>query len=143
MKPENNLSRFLKAQHGDYDRALTEIKNGRKQSHWMWYIFPQMAGLCFSNMAALYAINDLAEASAYLNHPILGNRLIEIASAILDIEGKTANQIMGSPDDLKLRSSMTLFSLVKNTDSVFQAVLDKFFAGQPDPKTLSLVKDTF
>lgn len=139
MQPENNLKRFLDAQAKDYDRALAEIRNGRKQSHWMWYIFPQIAGLGFSEMATFYAIRNLQEAGDYLEHPLLKSRLIGIANALLSIDGKTANQIMGSPDDLKLRSSMTLFSLVKNADPVFQAVLDKFFQGQPDLKTRSLV----
>ncbi|SFC75800.1 DUF1810 domain-containing protein [Spirosoma endophyticum] len=141
MTSEINLTRFVDAQEGDYDRALAEINNGRKQSHWMWYIFPQISGLGFSEMAIYYAINDLAEAKAYLDHPVLGSRLIDIANAMLRIEGKTASQVMGSPDDLKLRSSMTLFSLVENADPVFQAVLTKFFNGQPDSKTLAAVKN--
>lgn len=143
MKPETNLKRFLDAQAKDYDRALAEIKKGRKQSHWMWYIFPQISGLGFSEMATFYAIEDLQEATNYLEHPILGSRLIEIANALLTVEGRTANQILGSPDDLKLRSSMTLFSLVKNADPVFQGVLDNFFQGQPDPKTRSLVENNY
>ncbi|WP_461114050.1 DUF1810 domain-containing protein [Spirosoma jeollabukense] len=139
MTSENNLTRFVDAQERDYHTALAEIRNGRKQSHWMWYIFPQLTGLGFSHMATHYAINNLAEAKEYLDHPVLGSRLIEIANAMLRIQGKTANQILGSPDDLKLRSSMTLFSLVENTDPVFQAVLDRFFSGQPDQKTITLV----
>lgn len=141
MTSEINLTRFVDAQERDYDRALAEINNGRKQSHWMWYIFPQISGLGFSEMAIYYAINNLAEAKAYLDHPVLGSRLIDIANAMLRIEGKTASQVLGSPDDLKLRSSMTLFSLVENADPVFQAVLSKFFNGQPDSKTLAAVKN--
>ncbi|MDB5241757.1 MAG: calpastatin [Spirosoma sp.] len=141
MRSENNLNRFLDAQETDYSRALAEIKNGRKQSHWMWYIFPQIAGLGYSDMATFYAIKDLQEASDYLAHPVLGSRLIDISSALLSHTGKTANQIMGSPDDLKLRSSMTLFSLPENTDPVFQAVLDKFFNGIQDPKTLGIIRN--
>ena len=141
MNPDNRLTRFLDAQANDYDRALAEIKRGRKQSHWMWYIFPQIAGLGFSETAKFYAIKDLQEAGDYLEHSVLGSRLIDIANAMVAIDGKTANQILGSPDDMKLRSSMTLFSLVKNADPVFQAVLDKFFNGQPDPRTLSIVKN--
>ena len=141
MKSETNLKRFVDAQENDYSRALSEIKNGRKQSHWMWYIFPQISGLGFSETAKFYSIKDLQEASDYLDHPVLGSRLIDIANAMLRIDGKTANQILGSPDDLKLRSSMTLFSLVENTNPVFQAILDKFFNGQPDPKTIALVKN--
>ena len=140
MTTNANLNRFLDAQDGDYARALAEIKRGRKQSHWMWYIFPQLAGLGFSETARFYSINDLAEARAYLQHPILGPRLIEISTALLHHQGKTANQILGSPDDLKLRSSMTLFGLVENADPVFQAVLAHYFDGAPDPKTLALVK---
>ena len=139
MPSESNLTRFVNAQERDYTKALAEIRSGRKQSHWMWYIFPQLSGLGFSQMATHYAIDNLAEAKEYLDHPVLGSRLIEIANAMLRIEGKTANQVLGSPDDLKLRSSMTLFSLVENTDPVFQAVLDKFFNGQPDQKTIALV----
>ena len=139
MASESLLKRFLTAQEGDYARALAEIKNGRKQSHWMWYIFPQIAGLGFSETAKFYAINDIQEARDYLEHSVLGSRLIEISSALLQHKGKTANQIFGSPDDLKLRSSMTLFSLANDTDPVFQAVLDKYYGGSPDPKTLLLV----
>ena len=141
MRSENNLNRFLDAQEKDYSRALAEIKNGRKQSHWMWYIFPQIAGLGYSEMATFYAIKDIHEASDYLAHPVLGSRLIDISTALLGHDGKTANQIMGSPDDLKLRSSMTLFSLLDKTDPVFQAVLDKFFNGAQDQKTLSIIKN--
>ncbi|GAB3883253.1 DUF1810 domain-containing protein [Spirosoma agri] len=139
MTADINLKRFVDAQFSDYQRALAEIRNGRKQSHWMWYIFPQIAGLGFSETARFYALNDRQEARDYLAHPVLGSRLIEISNALLGIEGKTANQILGSPDDLKLRSSMTLFSALENTNPVFQAVLDKFFNGQPDQKTLSLI----
>lgn len=139
MTSESNLKRFLDAQATDFDRALAEIKSGRKQSHWMWYIFPQIAGLGVSETARFYAIKDLQEAQDYLQHPVLGSRLIEISKALLGIEGKTANQILGSIDELKLRSSMTLFSALTNTNPVFQAVLDKFFDGQDDPKTRSLI----
>ena len=135
----DSLKRFLTAQEGDYVRALAEIKNGRKQSHWMWYVFPQLAGLGFSETAKFYGIRDLEEAREYLEHPVLGSRLLEISKVLLQFKGKTANQIFGSPDDLKLRSSMTLFSLVENTDPVFQAVLGIYYSGSPDPKTLALV----
>ena len=140
MQAEIALKRFLDAQERDYSRALAEIRNGRKQSHWMWYIFPQIAGLGYSETAQFYAIKDRQEAGDYLAHPILGSRLIEIANALLGVNGRTANQILGSPDDLKLRSSMTLFSLLPNADPVFGAVLDKFYGGQPDAKTISLAK---
>lgn len=139
MNSEVTLKRFLDAQDHVYSSALAEVKNGRKLSHWMWYIFPQIAGLGYSETAQYYALKDLSEARAYLDHPILGSRLIEITRALLAIEGKTANQILGSPDDVKLRSSMTLFSLLARTDPVFQAVLDKYYQGAADPRTLSIV----
>lgn len=109
-----DLQRFLDAQERDYRTALAEIKNGRKQSHWMWYIFPQIDGLGFSSTAKFYAIKDLTEAKNYFAHPVLGERLVEISKAMLEIEGKTANQILGSPDDMKLKSSMTLFGALEN-----------------------------
>lgn len=141
---EPDLKRFVDAQAGDYAQALTEIKNGRKRSHWMWYIFPQLNGLGFSEMARFYGIRDLQEATAYLAHPVLGPRLIAISQALLAHKDQSASQIMGSPDDLKLRSSMTLFSRVDGADpsqgsQVFQAVLDTFFGGEPDPKTISML----
>ncbi len=136
---ENNLDRFTDAQERDFETALAEIKNGRKRSHWMWYIFPQIAGLGFSSTSKFYAIKDIDEAKNYLAHPVLGKRLIEISNALLDIEGKTANQIFGSPDDAKLKSSMTLFGALENTDPVFQEVLDKYFDGAKDRRTLDLL----
>ena len=142
MKSEYNLKRFLDAQDQDYARALAEIRNGRKQSHWIWYIFPQISGLGYSSTAVFYGIKDIQEAEEYLRHPVLGSKLIETANALLEINGKTANQILGNPDDLKVRSSMTLFNLLENTDPVFQAVLDKYFNGIPDQRTLDLVKNT-
>jgi uncharacterized protein (DUF1810 family) len=135
-----NLSRFLEAQDHSYAQALGEIRNGRKTGHWMWYIFPQIAGLGYSETAQFYAIKDIAEARAYLRHPVLGSRLVEISKALLDIGGKTANQIFGSPDDLKLRSSMTLFNLAEEGEKVFQDVLDKFYNGVQDHKTLAIAK---
>ncbi|CCH53639.1 Protein of unknown function DUF1810 [Fibrisoma limi BUZ 3] len=140
MNTDDTLKRFLEAQANDYTTALAEMKNGRKQSHWIWYIFPQIAGLGFSEMAKYYSIRDLNEATAYLNHPVLGSRLIEITRTLLQIDGKTATQIMGTPDDLKLRSCMTLFSQVPGADPVFQAVIDKLFAGAPDRRTLDKLK---
>ena len=108
----------------------------------MWYIFPQLAGLGVSSTAAFYALHSLQEASDYLKHPVLGPRLIEMASAMLHVDGKTATQILGTPDDLKLRSSMTLFSLVPQAAPVFQAVLDTYYNGMPDPATLALLDKT-
>ncbi|MDR2705380.1 MAG: DUF1810 domain-containing protein [Planctomycetaceae bacterium] len=135
----DNLERFIEAQRMDYQQALSEIKNGRKQSHWMWYIFPQIAGLGFSETSHFYAIRDLDEATAYFRHKILGTRLVEISEALLQLPTNNAHQIFGSPDDMKLQSSMTLFSLVESTNPVFQAVLDKFFNGKPDQKTIQLL----
>ena len=137
----NDLKRFLDAQENDFERALAEIKRGRKQSHWMWYIFPQIAGLGFSETSRFYAIKNKEEAELYLAHPVLGARLVEISEALLEIEGKTANQIFGSPDDMKLKSSMTLFGALKNTNPVFQSVLDEYFNGTSDPRTLQLIDD--
>ena len=139
MPKENNLQRFLDAQQGDYQTALAEIKAGRKRSHWMWYIFPQIQGLGFSSMAQHYAITNAAEAAEYLRHPVLGSRLVEIAKALLPLSGSNATSIMGSPDDVKLKSSMTLFAQVPGASQVFEQVLAKFFGGVPDSKTLQLL----
>lgn len=136
----NNLERFVNAQEKDYCIALSEIKSGKKQSHWMWYIFPQIAGLGFSETSKFYAINNFHEAEAFLNHSILGKRLIEICQELLNLETNDAHKIFGSPDDLKLRSSMTLFSSLPNTNPVFQKVLEKFFDGKKDTMTLEILK---
>jgi uncharacterized protein (DUF1810 family) len=136
----SDLARFLDAQASSYEQALSEIKNGRKHSHWMWFIFPQLQGLGHSETARFYAIKDLKEAQLYLQHPVLGPRLIEISKAMLAVEGKTANQILGNPDDLKLRSSMTLFAALPDVDPVFKAVLDKYYKGEADEKTLRLLQ---
>jgi uncharacterized protein (DUF1810 family) len=134
-----NLARFVQAQGRDYSRALAEIRAGRKQSHWMWYIFPQFAGLGLSSTSRHYAIGSLDEARAYLAHPILGPRLIECAGATLTVKGRSAHDIFGSPDDMKLRSSVTLFSLVSPENSVFHRVLEKYFEGKGDERTLIFV----
>lgn len=139
MQNEYNLERFIAAQKGCYERALTEICNGRKHSHWMWYIFPQIAGLGFSETSRYYAIKNLDEANAYLRHPVLGPRLVEISAALLQPGGNNAAEIFGSPDDMKLRSSMTLFAVIEGTDPVFNQVLDKFFKGMKDDRTLQLL----
>lgn len=136
----SDLKRFLDAQQRGYATALAEIRAGGKRSHWMWYIFPQIDGLGYSDMAKRYAIKDLAEAKDYLAHPVLGMRLKEITAALLKISSNNATHILGSPDDLKLRSSMTLFALVEGYDSVFDKVLKKFFDGHKDPATLQLVR---
>jgi len=135
-----NLKRFLDAQATSYDRALAELKAGRKRSHWMWYIFPQYKGLGFSAMSRRYAIQSLDEAEAYLNHPILGDRLLECTRTVLGITGRSAREILGSPDDLKLRSCATLFEVLSPPDSVFVQLLDRFYDGERDAKTLQLLK---
>jgi len=135
----HKLNRFVQAQEDDYDQALAEIKNGRKQSHWMWYIFPQFDGLGFSSTSKRYSIKSVAEAKAYLAHPVLGRRLIECAEATLRIEGRSAFDIFGSPDDIKLRSCATLFACVSPMGSVFDRLLDKYYRGERDSKTLHLL----
>jgi uncharacterized protein (DUF1810 family) len=131
-----NLDRFLKVEQSDYEIALSEVKGGRKHSHWMWYIFPQIQGLGFSEISRYYAIKDEAEAVAFLQHPILGNRLITICNALLDLPENNANKIFGNPDDMKLKSCVTLFSILPKTDPVFRSILDKFFNGEKDIATL-------
>jgi uncharacterized protein (DUF1810 family) len=134
-----NLERFIEAQKTTYETALAEIKTGKKQSHWMWYIFPQIQGLGFSEPSRLYAIKDIGEAEKFLNHPLLGERLIRICNALLELETNNANKIFGSPDDLKLHSSMTLFSSL-NISPVFQMVLEKFYNGRKESKTLQIIR---
>lgn len=132
----HDLQRFVDAQVGSYETALAELRAGRKRTHWMWYVFPQLAGLGTSDMARRYAIRSLDEATAYLAHPVLGPRLVACAEALLAVTGRSAHEIMGSPDDRKLHSSATLFSLVTAGPSVFDRLLDRYFAGAPDPATL-------
>ena len=134
-----DLARFVAAQRGSYEHALAEIASGRKRSHWMWYVFPQFAGLGFSVTSRKYAIGSLAEAEAYLRHEVLGPRLVACAEAALAVEGRSAREIFGSPDDLKLRSSATLFAHVSPEGSVFLRLLEKYFGGDPDGATLRLV----
>ncbi len=134
-----DLTRFLEAQKPDYKTALAEIRNGRKVTHWIWYIFPQLAGLGHSGNAKFYGIKDIEEADAYRAHPVLGTHLIEISDALLHLDTNNATEVMGSPDDLKLRSCMTLFSEVPGASPVFQKVLDKFFGGLKDEKTIDLL----
>jgi uncharacterized protein (DUF1810 family) len=140
MSNKEDLQRFLSAQERDYDLALREIKDGKKRSHWMWYIFPQISGLGFSDMSSYYALKDLKEAEAYFRHPVLGARLMEITKVLLSKTSSDATAIFGSPDDLKLRSSMTLFSRIPGIPSVFQQVLDRYYDGKIDPKTISLLE---
>lgn len=136
-----DLSRFLKAQEGDYEDALSEIRSGQKRTHWMWYIFPQLDGLAFSSTSRRYAIKSLEEAQAYLSHPVLGPRLLECAEAAFAVEGRTAAEIFGSPDDLKLRSCATLFASVSPPGSVFHRILEEYYLGQADDRTLHLLEN--
>jgi uncharacterized protein (DUF1810 family) len=136
MTGKKNLQRFIDAQETDFAIALAEVKNGRKRSHWMWYIFPQIQGLGNSETSRFYAIRDADEAADYLRHPVLGSRLMQISAALLGLESDDAHRIFGSPDDLKLKSCMTLFALVPETDAVFGLVLDKFFGGERDERTV-------
>ena len=135
-----DLSRFLKAQEPVYARVLSELRGGQKRTHWMWFIFPQIDGLGFSATTKYYAIKSLTEAQHYLEHPVLGARLLECAEAILAVKGRSISEIFGYPDDLKLKSSMTLFSCVPNSPAVFDQVLDKYFRGEQDAKTLALLE---
>jgi uncharacterized protein (DUF1810 family) len=135
----HDLNRFVQAQEGDYERALAEVRAGRKRSHWMWYVFPQYDGLGFSPTSRRYAIKSVAEAQAYLAHPVLGPRLIECAEAALRLEGRSALAVFGSPDDMKLRSCATLFAHVSPAGSVFERLLSKYFDGEGDDRTLRLI----
>jgi uncharacterized protein (DUF1810 family) len=134
-----NLSRFVRAQAADYEHALAEIRSGRKRTHWMWYVFPQIDGLGFSSTSRQYAIKSAAEAVAYLAHPILGSRLRECVAALLAQEGRSATEVLGSPDDVKLRSCATLFAAVSPPGSVFEQLLAQYFGGGRDGKTLELL----
>jgi len=132
------LQRFIDAQNESYARALEEITDGRKRSHWMWFIFPQMKGLGRSSTSMFYGINDMDEAREYLAHPILGKRLREISQVLLQLDTNDANAVFGSPDDMKLRSCMTLFDNISPND-IFAAVLDKYFDGHRDNNTNKLL----
>ena len=135
----NSLDRFLEAQESMYETALKEIKNGEKESHWMWYIFPQLRGLGRSQMAYTYGINGLEEAKAYLDHPVLSARLIEISEALLEHKDQDIENILGDIDAMKLRSSMTLFAIISYNDSVFHQILDCFYNGEMDELTKRLI----
>jgi uncharacterized protein (DUF1810 family) len=139
MSDPHDLNRFVEAQKRDYARALAEVKAGEKRSHWMWYVFPQLEGLGFSQTAKYYGIAGRAEAEAYLAHPVLGPRLAECCEAALAVEGRSAYEIFGSPDDLKLRSCATLFAAVSPPGSVFERLLAKYCGGERDEKTLRLL----
>lgn len=133
------LGRFVRAQENVYAQALSEIRGGHKRTHWMWYIFPQVAGLAYSATSQRYAIRSTAEARAYLVHPILGPRLLECTESLLRLEDRSATEILGTPDDLKLRSCATLFASVSPPGSLFDRLLEKYYRGAPDPKTLRLL----
>jgi uncharacterized protein (DUF1810 family) len=135
----HNLKRFVDAQAGSHEIALAELRAGQKASHWMWFIFPQVAGLGTSSMAVRYAIKSRAEAKAFLEHPLLGSRLLDCARALLGVSGRSASEIMGSPDDLKLKSSMTLFSEVSENNPEFEQVLDRYFQSEQDDRTIAFL----
>ena len=135
-----NLERFVNAQSGVFDAVQAELRAGRKQSHWMWFIFPQLAGLGSSPTAKFYGLAGLREAKAYLGHPVLGPRLLDCTRAVLDVRGRSLHAIFGSPDDLKFRSSMTLFEQAASPEAnVFRAALDRYCGGEPDPRSLELL----
>lgn len=136
-----DLQRFRDAQAADYETALAEVRAGRKRSHWMWYIFPQLRGLGRSRMADYYAIGGIGEARAFLADPVLGARLREISGALLALPGDDAHAVFGTPDDLKLRSCMTLFEAAAPDDPVFGRVLDKFYRGSRDGRTLAILEE--
>lgn len=139
---DDELERFLIAQQNYYRTALQEIKSGQKRSHWMWFIFPQIAGLGYSETARYYAIKDIKEAKEFMEDTTLGTNLIEISQALLEVDSNDATAVMGWADDLKLKSSMTLFALAKPQCGVFQKVLDKFFRGEKDQKTIEILQNT-
>jgi uncharacterized protein (DUF1810 family) len=136
-----DLQRFVEAQRSTYDIALAEVRNGAKRSHWMWFIFPQFNGLGMSPRSIRYSIKSVAEAKVYLLHALLGPRLIEIAQAALDVDGASAREIFGTPDDAKLKSCATLFAHASLAGSVFHDVLHKYFEGRPDERTMQLLSD--
>ncbi|MBL8773840.1 MAG: DUF1810 domain-containing protein [Phenylobacterium sp.] len=142
MSDPFGLDRFVAAQDADgvYERALAELRAGRKRTHWMWFVFPQLAGLGASHMAQKYAISGLPEAAAYLAHPVLGPRYRACVAALNRHDGVTATEIMGEPDDLKLRSSLTLFALSAPNEAGVRAALAKYFDGRPDPRTLERLR---
>lgn len=135
-----NLDRFVSAQEHCYERALEEVKSGRKESHWMWFIFPQILGLGMSDTATFYSINDIGEAKLYLEHEVLGPRLVEITKELLELDTDDPVDVFGDIDALKLNSCMTLFDYVSDDENVFSEVIEKFYNGQKDEKTLQLIK---
>jgi len=139
MSDRFNLNRFVEAQNPVYSRVCSELRAGSKTSHWMWFVFPQIEGLGHSSMARTFALSSIDEARAYLEHAVLGPRLRECAQLVCAVRGKTIHEIFGSPDDMKFRSSMTLFARTASGDSIFDEALKKYFGGEPDPLTLSRI----
>lgn len=140
MKDRFDLQRFVSAQECQYNDAISELKSGRKLTHWIWFVFPQLEGLGRSPTAQHYAIRSLAEARAYLDHPLLGARLKECTSAVLNVEGRTAHEIFGHPDDLKFHTCMTLFAAISGQESIFEKAIEKYYNGTSDQATLDLLK---
>jgi len=140
MNDTFDLNRFIDAQRAVYPDVLEELRSGRKRSHWMWFIFPQLAGLGHSETSRFYAISGAAEATAYLNNPLMGARLLECTRTVLERSGQSARAMFGTPDDMKLRSCMTLFASVAPEQVCFQQVLDRFFDGETDAKTIALLE---
>ena len=134
-----NLYRFLEAQIEAYDEAMLELASGRKESHWIWYVFPQITGLGKSEKAQFYSIQNLEEAQAYLEHSVLGSRLIKACEILINLEDRAIDEIMGFPDDLKLQSSMTLFELVDNQNSIFSEIINIYFDGERDTNTIEII----
>jgi uncharacterized protein (DUF1810 family) len=141
MEDPYQLRRFVEAQEGVYQGALSELRDGAKLGHWMWFIFPQAKGLGRSERSRYYGIGSLGEARAYLQHPLLGSRLLECAQAVLQVEGRTARAILGGVDAVKLKSSMTLFARAEPEQAVFRHVLDKYYEGDEDQATIRLLQD--
>ena len=135
-----DLNRFLRAQEGVYERALSELRRGQKRTHWMWFIFPQIDGLGYSPTAKRYPIKSIEETRQYLNHPVLGKRLLECTEAVVALKGGSVSEIFGYPDDLKFKSSMTLFEKIAGTGSVFSLALDRYCNSERDETTLSLLE---
>lgn len=135
MTDPHDLERFVTAQDPVYENVVAELAAGRKRSHWMWFVFPQLAGLGSSAMAHRYAIGSLAEARAYLDHPVLGARLVECTGLVLDVQCRSIREILGAPDDLKFRSSMTLFDAATDTETRYREALEKYYGGAPCPRT--------
>ena len=140
MSDTFHLERFLDAQTGQYEQVLAELRAGRKRSHWIWFIFPQMKGLGHSPQSEYYGIGSLDEATAYARHPLLGPRLVECAELVNRVKGRSIRDILGTPDDLKFRSCMTLFARAAEDEPVFSAALDRYFSGEPDPLTLRFLR---